>query len=445
MFGFSRKALAGALIIAPAVFSSSALAQGDSRAATYSKIFHFSANANLGTHPAGGLYRDGKGYFYGTTTAGGGSAGCDSPSGCGVIYRLGPPTAGSPGWKYIVLHKFTNAQGDASYGTLVANAAGTLFGATYTGGANDQGTIFQLVPPQTASGTWRFKVIHTFDGAQAGGGSIGDLLVGSNGALFGMTGVGGSGGKGTVFRLRPPAAGQNTWTMTVLHAFTGFNGDGPWGGLVADADGRLYGTTVNGGQFSRGVIFRLAPLANGNYAYRVLHHFGANGGAGAHPNGTLVLRNNFLYGTTSGGGTAHVDCDIGQSTPGCGIIFRLQLPATPAGTATFRNLHTMDPGPEGGAPQNGLSVDSSGNLYGVNYLTGPGLNNGQGTFFRLLPPLAGQNTWRFQTLHGFGGQAGGLDGDDPTGVPLRASNGVFYGTAQYGGTNDNGIVYSWKP
>jgi uncharacterized repeat protein (TIGR03803 family) len=201
-----------------------------------------------GSQPFNSLIIDRSGNLYGTTTRGG-------QYNWGTVFELTPSPSG---WTETILHDFQNeADGAVPYTGLISDQSGNLYGATVTGGENHGGTVFQL----TRSGnSWIFQVLY----ALTGGGPNQNLLIGSDGSLFGVTTGGGTYGHGSVFRLSPTV---NGWAYGDLHDFQGPPNDGayPWGGLVFDAHGEIYGTTDNGGLYDCdsgggcGIIFKLAP------------------------------------------------------------------------------------------------------------------------------------------------------------------------------------------
>jgi uncharacterized repeat protein (TIGR03803 family) len=100
-------------------------------------------------------------------------------------------------------------------------------------------------------------VLYEFTGGTDGSNPYGGVIIGKNDVLYGTTQGGGINERGTVFSLTPPGKGQTTWTETVLHYFTGSDGFAPLNGqLVADDRGTLYGTTIYGGYYGHGVVFR---------------------------------------------------------------------------------------------------------------------------------------------------------------------------------------------
>jgi uncharacterized repeat protein (TIGR03803 family) len=211
-----------------------------------------------GAFPYASLLRNAAGNLFGTTSAGGITAGNCFPFGCGVVFML--DTTG----KETVLYSFTgNPDGAFPYAGLITDSAGDLFGTTYNGGSggctNGCGTVFKL--DKTGSET----VLHDFigyptDGAFPFAGVVRDPA----GNLYGTTAYGGASDNGMVFELGP------TNTETVLYSFTGkADGAVPHAPLVMDPAGHLYGTTYNGGvtgavcggseMDSCGVVFKLTP------------------------------------------------------------------------------------------------------------------------------------------------------------------------------------------
>ncbi len=209
-------------------------------------------------------------------------------------------------------------------------------------------------------GGWTEKVLHNFgDGGNDGYLPGSGLIIDAHGNLYGTTAGGGTHGDGTVFELSPQGGG---WTEGVLHSFN-FNGqDGinPYGGLVFDAAGNLYGTTNFGGihpaclaNFGCGTVFELIPVGGGEWTERVLHSFG-NGTDGAEPFFTSLIFDTAgnLYGTTNVGGLH-----------GYGTVF--ELVRTQGGGWADRVLHSFGSGDDGALPFAGVILDGAGNLYGT--------------------------------------------------------------------------------
>jgi len=233
--------------------------------------------------------------LYGTASEGGANHG-------GVAFELTP---GGPngGWNETVLHTFTGygASADGAYpdGNVIFDKAGNLYGTTYWGGRKNEGTIFELSP--NLDGTWSETVLHSFHGSDGSDPDVG-LFADARGNLYGTTPYGGTDNHGTVFKMAPGA--NNTWTGRVLHSFTGgADGSGPTAGLISCGEDRLYGTASGGGINKAGLVFELAPGANGSWTETVLYAF-ASGMDGDDPgsgNLTCDAKSN-LYGTTNGGG-----------------------------------------------------------------------------------------------------------------------------------------------
>jgi len=196
--------------------------------------------------------------------------------------------------------------------------AGNLYGTTEEGGVQNSGTVFELISPNLRGGRWTHSVLHKFTGGDDGS-LPGGMIMDARGVLYGTT----FGGGGTVFALTPPTGGETAWTETVLHNFARRTGDGngPISGLLAGANGTLYGATVVGGsECNCGAVFALSPPAAGKTAWteRVLYRF-AGGGDGAYPSGGRLVAdaNGVLYSTTFGGG------GTGCGGGGCGTVYKL--------------------------------------------------------------------------------------------------------------------------
>ena len=143
---------------------------------------------------------------------------------------------------------------------LVAGAGGVLFGTTEEDGASGFGTVFALTPPAAGSTVWAKTILFAFTGGADGGypyAGVG-LIIDAQGNLYGTTLRGGTKSDGTVYMLKPPTTVGKPWTEKVLHSFQGGD-DGyfPEAGLLAGSAGELYGTTLGGGAHQNGTLFRL--------------------------------------------------------------------------------------------------------------------------------------------------------------------------------------------
>jgi uncharacterized repeat protein (TIGR03803 family) len=178
------------------------------------------------------------------------------------------------------LHKFKGGKhdGEYPYANIVVGSDGVLYGTTLYGGTYDAGTVYSLTPPAAPGGAWTETVLYSFDD----GGLYGAVAIGSGGVLYGTTWGGGN--NGTVFSLTPPASPGGAWTESVLYQFTfgGSAGAGPYAGVVIDTNGVLYGATYDGGLFPQnicnsgcGAVFSLSPPASpgGAWTETTLHTF----------------------------------------------------------------------------------------------------------------------------------------------------------------------------
>jgi uncharacterized repeat protein (TIGR03803 family) len=327
-------------------------------------VLYSFTGAGDGLDPHGGVTLDSAGNLYGTTVAGGFGGFC-AGDGCGVIFELSPSDGG---WSETTLYSFQGLNdGFGPGGGLVFDSAGNLFGQAPDGGKHSAGVVFELSP--TGQG-WKYKVIHAFTGGKDGAvGSLGLLLFDAAGNLYGVTEIGGTNGAGAVYKLSPTPGGG--WKTTVLYDFKGMpDAANPYGGLILDAAGNLYGTTYFGGASGMGAVFQLIPGPNGTLQENVLYSF-QGGTDGSFPTTTLVFNPaGSLYGTTSTGGRPSCDC---------GTVFKLTLSH---GSWNEKIVHFFGKGRDGSSPNYGLTFDQAGNLYGTTPVGGTG---GQGIVFQLTP------------------------------------------------------------
>lgn len=440
---------------------------GAALAGSLASIYAFPApNGNgvaaSGVLPTAGLTPDpeGSGTLYGTTSRGGSYA--VNGYGGGVVFALTPPTAGKAAWKQTVLHAFTGlddgifpagsanplVQGGNVFGTTVGNAPGILCGRNEDTSCD---TVYELTPPAAGQTKWTYHLLYRFAGGKYGFEPQGGLTAGPGGVLYGTTAAGanegcqssftnnyGTVGCGTVFQLAPPAKSGDLWAMTVLHTFSGGSDGGiPMAALLPDPGGSgvLYGTASTGGSTTCsfgaqncGVVFKLAPPAAGQTAWKetVLYSF-AGGTDGLAPLGALAIGSGVLYGTAQAGGYG---CDI----YGCGTVFQLTPPAEGKTKWAFKALHAFKGGTDGGAPKAGLLVSGSGALYGTTFQFGDGNVDcaqyaGCGTVFVLSPPTGDKADWTETVLYRF--NDGGNGGQSS--ASLAVSGSVLYGTAALGG------------
>jgi uncharacterized repeat protein (TIGR03803 family) len=356
-----------------------------------------------GFSPQGGLIADPDGFLYGSTCCGG-------SSGFGNVFRLDP----SKGYALTTLHEFTASEGFGPTGELLRDASGNLYGATKTGGAHDHGTVFRL----DAANAYTLTTSHSFtgaDGAEPAAGVIADPA----GNLYGTTSAGGPAGSiyGTVFRL----AAASGYALTTLHAFQGSDGWSSRAGLIADAAGNLYGTTLAGGASSSGTVFWLN--AGNGYSLTTLHNFAGFDGNQPGSGALIADASGSLYGTTTSGGF-----------PGQGTVFKLDASQGFALT-TLHSFNSVD----GSYPEGALIADPSGNLYGTTEVAGVpgGVAGYTGTVFR----LDASSGYALDTLARFGA----TDGAKPQGALIADGSGRLYGTTSEGGEYGLGSVYKLDP
>jgi uncharacterized repeat protein (TIGR03803 family) len=313
-----------------------------------------------------------------------------------------------------VLHAFqAGSDGANSYAGLIGDGAGNAYGTTAGGGNGCAGgicgTVFKLTKDR------RESVLYAFKGGSDGEDPFGALMLDASGNLYGTTIFGGGGtgcnngsdGCGTVFKLAPDGA------ETVLYAFQGgSDGFQPGSNVVMDQGGNLYGTTSAGGTFSSGCGSDGCGTifeVQPNGTKITLYQF-QGGTDGAAPNGPLIADSSGnLYGTTDGGG----GCALG----GCGTVFEV----TPGGQESI--LYAFQGGADGFGPQGGVTMDTAGNLYGTT--EAGGAESCCGVVFE-VPAGGGSES----VLYSF---RGGSDGQWPVAGVVRESKGNLYGTTEAGG------------
>jgi uncharacterized repeat protein (TIGR03803 family) len=351
----------------------------------------------------------------------------------GTVLSVGPSSLQDS-----VLYSFTGSIGQPGINGvnpsagLILGSDGYLYGTTGLiggdggGGAYQRGTIFRLRP---AGGVE--SVLYSFGagGASDGTGPTSSLIQDSDGNFYGTTTSGGAYNQGTVFKISP--SGRETW----LYSFSsngpapGEDGSTPFAGLILGSDDNFYGTTTAGGAYGYGTVFRISPAG----VETVLYSFTAGNQCvnevctpdGGQPLGPLVRGN---------------DGNFYGTTYGPSAVFKI----TPQGVETvlhffggsiIAGLRSAD----GAGPHAGLTLGSDGNFYGTTALGG---EYASGTVFKITP--AGAET----VLHSFsgGGMDGSWDGATPSyGALVQGGNGNFYGTTTSGGAYNAGSVFEIAP
>jgi uncharacterized repeat protein (TIGR03803 family) len=326
------------------------------------------------------------------------------------------------------IYSFTGLSGSNPDSGLISDKNGALYGAVSLGGASNQGAVYQLMPPSMTGGSWTQTVLYSFaGGATDGANPYGALVFDNTGSLYGTTLAGGASNAGTIFQLKPPTVVGSPWTDTVLYSFTGgSDGGSPTGSLIFGSGINLYGTAITGGASNFGTVFELQhpTKIGGPWTYSVIYNF-LGGNDGASPATGLTLGGGGkLFGTTYAGGPANA-----------GTVFEL----TSVGSGqpwTETLLYSFTGGSDGGQPRGAL-VASPKAFYGSASYGG---TSNAGTVYELTQPVAG-GPWTFTVLYSFGS---GKDGAGPYGN-LLLHGGFLYGTTSFGGRFTDGTIYSLKP
>lgn len=258
--------------------------------AAYSRTTIYRFSGPDGYWPFGELTFDRAGNIFGTTTNGG-------PLSGGTVFEL---VRNGSQWTQSVIYSFDGVSGgNQPWAGVIFDPAGNLYGTTNTGGSDCLcGVVYELSP---SAGGWSYRELHEFHGSADGAWPEYSLIVDAAGNLYGTTSDRGPiGGSGTVFELSP--SGDN-WNLSTIYGFSGGDGSypGPDGGVIMDASGNLYGTTYAEGFYGLGSVFKLTPTGSG-WVYDPLYDFQPYQG-GQYPIGNLLLdANGNLFGTASQGG-----------------------------------------------------------------------------------------------------------------------------------------------
>ncbi len=339
-------------------------------------LYDFCTEAGGGTCPngglpGGGLVEDAKGNLYGVAAEGGAPCALLGNLGCGVVYKLSPPSLPGGAWTETVIHSFCQvnrcADGGGPAGKLILDKAGNLYGTTAEAGTDNVGTVFELSP--ASGGLWTESILYAFcssggecvDGAAPQEGVIFD----KSGNLYGTTFQGGDTGFGVVFKLSP----GSSWTETVLYTFPAqsdtqfkYTYSGP---VTLDPLGNIYGSATwvknPEGEYYPGEVYRLRT--NGDVSV-----FSFKGREGSGPlDGVIVdAKHAVIYGTTS------------QSGNNFGNVF--QIAANGRETVLYKFCQ-LDSCTDGRFPS-GIAEDGSGNLYGA---TREGGTHDAGAVFEITP------------------------------------------------------------
>lgn len=424
----SQHCLFGALVslavLAP-VICSGALA------AKFKLLYSFCQDGCVARALSAGFVRDGQGNLFGASIYGG-------AHNDGIVFEL--EHIGKHRFKFKLLHSFSGYDGIDARGTLVIDAQGNLYGTTLEGGSNNAGVVYRLSPDAGKSGRrWSEKVLHDFcsaadckDGANPPSGLT--YVGATSGAvydgvspLYGTTEVGGKAGKGVVFEIQPRVDGR---VERVIYNMCSVNNcaDGwqPEGSVVADRAGNLFGTTDNGGQ-GYGIVYELTPLSD-RWIETVLYNFCRCRGDGAFPAGDLALDSSGnLFGVTLGGGHS---CPLNIS--GCGTVFRLSPGHRGWIESILHAFCSRDDCKDGIGANQGVAVDSAGNILGMTEAGGGNDIDEFGFGGGVAYEISGNS---FRVLHAFCSLPDCADGANPFSKPIVDPSGYIYGTTSYGGVS----------
>jgi uncharacterized repeat protein (TIGR03803 family) len=358
------------------------------------------------------------GNLYGTTVYGGVNKGCNARQvGCGTVFSI------TPGGKLTTLHSFCSSANctDGAYpvGGLTLATDGNFYGTTSGGGTVGFGIVFKITTAGKLSTVYNFC---SQFGCPDGRDPNAPPIQGTDGNLYGVTVLGGTGGCGGCHGGGIAYKLTRGGTLTVLHNFcTGTCTDGfsPSSPLVQATDGNFYGVITGRSGYYDGNAFKMTPSGRLTVLYAFCNLKDCTDGA--FPYGSLTEgADGALYGTTSGGGAV--------ADGGSGTFYKI----TKAGVLT--TLHSFDyttKGNYGALPLAGLVLGTDGNFYGTTYQGGMGCVFGCGTVFKITPKGA------LTTLYLFGG----ADGAGPYGL-FQDTRGSFYGATNAGGTTNQGTLFS---
>jgi uncharacterized repeat protein (TIGR03803 family) len=387
-------------------YSDGVIFEYDIATSTFTKKVEFNdAEKQNGSQPIGSLMQATDGMMYGMSYIGG-------SANVGVLYKYNPTTATLS--KEFDFHGAIN--GNAPVSALTLASDNMLYGVTQLGGTNNAGAIYQYDPAFNS-----YKKKFDFDAKVTGSTPTGSLMQATDGKFYGTCSYGGAHDKGVLFQFDPA-----TNALAVKLEFNGLNGASPTGELMQASDGKIYGMTGDGGLTEDGVLFQFDPVTS-NYVKKV--DFNSKS-SGKYPTGGLIQGDDGkLYGVTQNGGS--------NTTPdlmdGLGVLFQYD-PAT----STYYKKIDFDANMVGSTPIGTLVKTKDGKLYGMT--TGGGdtteIATGFGTIFQFDPSTSLiAEKFRFNMMNGV----------NPNGSLLQASNGKLYGLTNAGGAYNVGALFQFDP
>ncbi len=347
--------------------------------------------AATGSYPLGPVIEGAPGAFLGTCYSGG-------ANGVGTVFRFGTGSEQPPAFGSVAVQatSFATSVGEGPIGPLALGLDGCFYGTAYSGVGN-YGAVFKVTDGGTLT---RVASVLGNAGMIVGARPGGGLLLGADGAFYGVSENGGNAGNGAVFRLLLSGVMEN-----VVH----------FGGIplpstlaVGPTNGQLYGTTQRGGEIGYGSVFALAPRAKLATLASFRPGYGQEPSPGA---GVTFAADGTLFGTTTVGGL------------GYGVIWKLPSGGALAAPVSFN-------GANGRTPHGGLVPSGDGNFFGTTSLAG-----GFGNVFKVSPTgaLTPQGTFA------------GTDGSSPLAALVSDGAGAFYGTTRLGGAANRGAIYKLTP
>jgi uncharacterized repeat protein (TIGR03803 family) len=377
-------------------------------------ILHsFDGTPSDGAFPVAELVIDGSGNLYGTTPL-------FSPEISGTVFKIDVASRKS------ILH--TGSFPSSGAGLILRS--GNLYGITYRGYGDDFGAIFKIDSNGSVS------TIHSFGSeANFSNTDINSLIMDDSGNFYGASRTGGTYGVGMVFKIDANGkesilynfSGESNHSLSLA---TSYDGKLPNPGLIMDNDGNFYGTTQEGGgvnsinsqgpsyQGSRGTVFKIAPSGTESILLNIRE-------VGQLPIAGLIMDSaSNLYGTTCG----VADTGTGLTDPVFGDVVFDMLSNSPSNARVLYSLGTQQS--DGQCSRGRLIMDSAGNLYGTTYEGGA---NGAGTVFKI------DTASGYSILHSFG--SGTNDGQHPMSGLTIDSTGNLYGTTRDGGEHSYGTVF----
>lgn len=240
------------------------------------------------------------------------------------------------------------------------DAEGNVFLVTSQGGSNNIGALIELSPPPPGSTEWTETILYNFGSAVDGIGPTGGLEDDGNGGFYVAVSneTYDNSALSAVIDLQPPAAGGTAWSENVLYVFRGYssqNGVVPFGGVITDGKGNLFGTTVSGGPTGCGTVYELSPPTGGvGYWTETVLYLYTGLQDGCHPTHA-----------------PHLDAagnlfTVARQSPGArgfgGSVIELSPPAAGQTAWTETTLYDFKGEPDGDAPSGAFTVDEAGNF-----------------------------------------------------------------------------------